>query len=610
MATDARARLEITADDQTKGAWAAALRTAKSGAGKIGNEIRGIFTGFAAGVSIQGLQKLVTEALDYGDAVGKAAVSSGLSTNAISELGFAAKGADVQLSDLSSALRKMQVNTSKAAEGSKGLRDSFAELGVKFDLFRKADADTQFEALADAINRVEDESDKARLATEIFGQAGAKLLPLFSQGAEGIRKAREEARRLGLSLDQDAQEKLEAAGDALSEMKDAASGLGRELAIVLAPGIKSAADDLKNIAGLANEATTEIGKLYKAIQDNEKAKGAFEFLKIALNPAGKIRSLILKAATDALSRDKLELGPLDLDPLALPDFQNPLLEKPRKPLKDGEFTDAELAEFIGRGGSAARRRSQGDTETIRTRSQDAAFAASIERYENERQVLDDLDRSIAETSERIFEENEQAIAGYLDSIEQESLETFEVTTSVFEELGETIEGSLADAFYNAGDSARDFGDTVLDTFKRILADRAAKEIVGLAGGLFGGLFSTKKDPGVGAVTSGGLPSLISGALLGGFGGFKAKGGPLDQGKWYMSGEDGPEPIWGGGPGAFAVGYGQQMAMSKGAGSSMSVSVSNTIVMQPGMNQAAFAKQVSDQTVARIKDEQKRGKLRL
>jgi hypothetical protein len=37
-----------------------------------------------------------------------------------------------------------------------------------------------------------------------------------------------------------------------------------------------------------------------------------------------------------------------------------------------------------------------------------------------------------------------------------------------------------------------------------------------------------------------------------FGGFRAEGGPLEQGKWYIAGERGPEPIWGGGPGAFAA----------------------------------------------------------
>jgi hypothetical protein len=54
-------------------------------------------------------------------------------------------------------------------------------------------------------------------------------------------------------------------------------------------------------------------------------------------------------------------------------------------------------------------------------------------------------------------------------------------------------------------------------------------------------------------SSGGL---FGGFLSGLFGGHKAGGGPLDPGKWYIAGEHGPEPIWAGGPGAFAAGYGK------------------------------------------------------
>lgn len=51
------------------------------------------------------------------------------------------------------------------------------------------------------------------------------------------------------------------------------------------------------------------------------------------------------------------------------------------------------------------------------------------------------------------------------------------------------------------------------------------------------------------------PGLFGNAISAAFGGFRAEGGPLEQGRWYVAGEHGPEPIWGGGPGAFAAGYG-------------------------------------------------------
>lgn len=62
---------------------------------------------------------------------------------------------------------------------------------------------------------------------------------------------------------------------------------------------------------------------------------------------------------------------------------------------------------------------------------------------------------------------------------------------------------------------------------------------------------------------GGLGGFIAGAL---FGGGRAAGGPIEQGKWYIAGEKGPEPVWGGGPGAFAAPF--QQLMSGGGGGDM------------------------------------------
>jgi hypothetical protein len=63
------------------------------------------------------------------------------------------------------------------------------------------------------------------------------------------------------------------------------------------------------------------------------------------------------------------------------------------------------------------------------------------------------------------------------------------------------------------------------------------------------------------MTALGFTGVSAGSGIGGFignlafGGGMAAGGPLEMNKWYVAGEHGPEPIWGGGTGAFASGYG-------------------------------------------------------
>jgi Lambda phage tail tape-measure protein (Tape_meas_lam_C) len=107
--------------------------------------------------------------------------------------------------------------------------------------------------------------------------------------------------------------------------------------------------------------------------------------------------------------------------------------------------------------------------------------------------------------------------------------------------------------------------------------------------------------GGGAANPGGLLGSLAGSLLGksqswisdggwnntitSFDGFKAEGGPLEQGKWYIAGEKGPEPIWGGGSGAFATGYGN------GGGPTSSGSHVTMNINLSGAN--------GDETIARI-----------
>lgn len=78
--------------------------------------------------------------------------------------------------------------------------------------------------------------------------------------------------------------------------------------------------------------------------------------------------------------------------------------------------------------------------------------------------------------------------------------------------------------------------------------------------------------GGGQANPGGLFGNIVTAGLGLFGGGRAEGGPIEQGRWYIAGERGPEPIWGGGPGAFAAGYGGGSAGGGGGRSDITMNI--------------------------------------
>ena len=80
----------------------------------------------------------------------------------------------------------MQVTLSEAGSGSKSANETLSALGLTFKELQALEPDKQFEVLADRISGLKDPADRTRAAVELFGRAGADLLPLFEQGAAGI----------------------------------------------------------------------------------------------------------------------------------------------------------------------------------------------------------------------------------------------------------------------------------------------------------------------------------------------------------------------------------------------------------------------------------------
>lgn len=188
-------------------------------------------------------------AVQLGDDLDKAATKAGITGSAMSELAHAAKMTDVDLGGLSTALRVMQKNLSEAETGAKGPREALAALGLELSAIEDLAADKQFEVLADRISRLREPADRTRAAVELFGRAGAELLPLFEQGAEGIRKAREEAHKFGTALSDEQIQNLAAVDESIKGLTSSFNGLALTLTSKLAPSLSYALQEWNQFLG-------------------------------------------------------------------------------------------------------------------------------------------------------------------------------------------------------------------------------------------------------------------------------------------------------------------------------------------------------------------------
>ena len=191
---------------------------------KIGNQFKAFGAGISAiGLKIMGVGTAITAPfaaaikhfMDAGDQLDKMAARTGVSTNALSELGFAAEQSGASISEIEKSIRKMQRTIMDAASGEKTYVDALKAANVAYKDLQGQSPESQFEKIADGINNIADPTAKAAAAMEIFGRSGTMLLPMLGS----VHALREEARELGLSIGPEQAKQAAVMTDAWNRLK-------------------------------------------------------------------------------------------------------------------------------------------------------------------------------------------------------------------------------------------------------------------------------------------------------------------------------------------------------------------------------------------------------
>lgn len=175
-----------------------------------------------------------------GDKLDKMSKRTGVSVEALSELGFAASQSGSDIDDLEKGLKRMVRTISDAGDGMATAKDALAEIGVSVDALQQMSPEQQFKTLAQAFSQITDASKKAALAQEIFGRAGTQLIPLMDEGAAGIERLQEQARALGLTISTDAARSAAQLGDMLDILATSAKAVAFAVGEALGDTLKDA----------------------------------------------------------------------------------------------------------------------------------------------------------------------------------------------------------------------------------------------------------------------------------------------------------------------------------------------------------------------------------
>lgn len=273
------------------------------------NKTKSILTGFAvsltAGFTVRGLKNTADEM----DKIGHAANRLGVTTEALSGLGYAAEISESSVDGLVKGLTFLEKNL-----GSGKADSSLARLGLDVASLKAMSADQAFLQIAMAMEKLPTAADKTSVAMALFGKSGADLMPFLSEGPAKIAELTAEAAKLGLVFGDSAASGVDAMNDSLTRAMGAVKGLGRELVTSLGPAVESTANGLTDMIVADRRAIfgTEKGPRQDAANKhiaNLSDKNFMDFTKA--NPLGELDEFLanaVRARVDTMTEKANKFG--------------------------------------------------------------------------------------------------------------------------------------------------------------------------------------------------------------------------------------------------------------------------------------------------------------
>lgn len=240
------------------------IENAKVGIGVLGAQF------LAAGGLIFGW---ATNAAEAAEQVGKMAIKTGMGTDAVQELSYAAKLSDVSVEEFSTSLTRFANNLYGATDGSKSIQKAFMQLGIGLNDTngKMKTTDVLITDVADTFSKMPNGPKKTALAIDLFGRSGYKMIDMLNSGSEGLAIFREEARQSGIVLSTDQIEAGETFHKSMKKLTSVITGLKNTIGIAFAPEIANLIEMIREWT-LANSGLikTKLSKFVKALMTDVK----------------------------------------------------------------------------------------------------------------------------------------------------------------------------------------------------------------------------------------------------------------------------------------------------------------------------------------------------
>ena len=249
--------------------------------------------GFVAYYAVNQLRNLATAAVDAQSEIRNLTTRLGGDQERWARLVEAGHQADVSFQQLSTSSQRMSRSIGEAAQGTGQAGRALDQLGLSAKNLLQLNTQQQLYVIADALNKVHNQTDRVTLAVQIFGRSGTQMLQMLDGGSAGLAKLEASAASMGVEVSTKTDKSMLKLEMSMKKFSTTADYAWRMVVSEFAPSIAKGIDWISEHMRGAVAMVIRLGKSFWGLGKN--------VIKYALDAADAIKSMIVSFGSSVVS---------------------------------------------------------------------------------------------------------------------------------------------------------------------------------------------------------------------------------------------------------------------------------------------------------------------
>lgn len=221
-----------------------ALKTATLVTGALaaaGTAVTGVFVGMAK------------QTADYGDKVDKMSQKIGISAESYQKWDYVMQRAGGSIDSMKMGMKTLSQQAEKNS-------DAFQKLGISQEEVQNLSQEDLFERTVKGLASMEQGTERAALASQLLGRAGADMGPLLNSGTEAIEEQMEIAEKYGMVMSDEAIAASAVFEDSLTTMQMTFEGLKNRMMAEFLPAMTQVTDGMGKLFAGDDSGAEDVAK--------------------------------------------------------------------------------------------------------------------------------------------------------------------------------------------------------------------------------------------------------------------------------------------------------------------------------------------------------------